>query len=581
MTDRLDTRDECAPAPPRRHHPAPQRATPTFAPIGRLLRSPARSLVLSAAGGLATESAFPGTSWWPMAYVGVALLLLALRQDSVRWGALSGTTFGFAFFLPHLWWANESVGQPIGWIALSSLEAAAVGGFGAAWVLARRMPILRDNSWLRVLSPGLLWVAVEQVRGLVPFGGFPWGLLAFSQTDAPLLRLAAIGSTPLVSFVVVVLGALLAAALEHLQRRRRRSAVVSLAVLAGLTVAPLAVPLDARAESGTLRVGAVQGNVPTLGAEAMTQARAVTANHVAGTRALLAEVGQGRLDVVLWPESASDIDPRTDGELGTAVDSVARAVGAPILLGTQRFYPGLRYNDYIVWAAGRGGGASYTKQHPVPFGEYIPYRGFFRRLSSAVDLITTDMAAGTKIALLRVPIERLGRSVPITTAICFEVAYDELIRESVVAGGELIVIPTNNASFGRTQESTQQLAMTRFRAVEHGRAAVQISTVGVSGIIGPDGRLLQRTGLFTSEQMVQELPLRTSITASDRLGRWPALAVDVLALALLAGGLLASAARRPTTSRLRKSTAPISAGQRHERRLPPGTQDEPQGDQDR
>jgi apolipoprotein N-acyltransferase len=564
MTGRRGASGAPASAPKWRGSPPTQRATPAFAPVGRLLTSPAPGLVLSAAGGLATETAFPRTSWWPMAYVGVALLLLALRQDSVRWGALSGTAFGFAFFLPHLWWANESVGQPIGWIALSSLEATAVGGFGAAWVLTRRMPILRDNSWLRVLAPGLLWVAVEQVRGLAPFGGFPWGLLAFSQTDAPLLRLAAIGSTPLVSFVVVVLGALLAEASEHLRHRRVRSALVSLVVLVGLTAVPFAVPLDARAQSGTLRVGAVQGNVPTPGADAMVQARTVTANHVAGTRALLSQVGQGRLDVVLWPESASDIDPRTDGELGAAVDSVARAAGAPILLGTQRFYPGLRYNDYILWEAKRGGTASYTKQHPVPFGEYIPYRPFFRKLSSAVDLITRDMAAGTQIALLRAPIERLGRSVPITTAICFEVAYDELIRESVVAGGELIVIPTNNASFGRTQESTQQLAMTRFRAVEHGRAAVQISTVGVSGIIDPDGRLLQRTGLFTSEQMFQELPLRTSITISDRLGRWPALAVDTLALVLLAGGLLASAERHPATSRLPKATAAF-VSRRHRR----------------
>ena len=579
MTGRLDTSGE--PAPAWQDRPPTLRATPTLAPIGWLLRVPAPGLVLSAAGGLATETAFPGTSWWPMAYVGVALLLLALRRDSVRWGALSGTVFGFAFFLPHLWWANESVGQPIGWIALSSMEAAAVGGFGAAWVLARRMPTLNDHPWVRVLTAGALWVAVEQVRSLVPFGGFPWSLLAFSQTDATLLRLAAIGGTPLVSFVVVVLGALLAQALEHLQHRRTRSAFVSLVVLVGLTAAALAVPLDSRAESGTLRVGAVQGNVPTPGAEAMVQARTVASNHVAATRALLAEVGRGRLDVVLWPESASDIDPRTDGELGAAVDSVARAVGAPILLGTQRFYPGLRYNDYIVWEAGRGGTASYTKQHPVPFGEYIPYRGFFRKLSSAVDLITTDMAAGTTIAVLPVPIERLGRSVPITTAICFEVAYDDLIRESVLAGGELIVIPTNNASFGRTQESTQQLAMTRFRAVEHGRAAVQISTVGVSGIIGPDGRLLQRTGLFTSEQMFQELPLRTSVTVADRLGRWPALAVDVFALTLVAGGLLTSRARRATTRRRRTGTAPISAGQRQRRRFPAGgTQGQPPGDQD-
>ena len=112
-----------------------------------------------------------------------------------------------------------------------------------------------------------------------------------------------------------------------------------------------------------------------------------------------------------------------------------------------------------------GAAASYTKQHPVPFGEYIPYRSFFRRLTPAVDLVTTDMVAGADPSPIAVPIDRLGRSVPITTGICFEVAYDDLIRQSVLAGGELIVIPTNNASFGMTQESTQQLAMSQLRAI--------------------------------------------------------------------------------------------------------------------
>lgn len=154
------------------------------------------------------------------------------------------------------------------------------------------------------------------------------------------------------------------------------------------------------------------------------------------------------------------------------------------------------------------------------------------------------MVAGDGTAVVQVPIARLRRVVPVTTAICFEVAYDDLIREGVLAGGELIVIPTNNASFGLTQESTQQLAMSRFRAAEHERAVVQISTVGVSALIRPDGVVLEQTGLFTAEQMIGELPLRTSITLADRLGEWPALVVGVLAVSLLALGVV-SRPRRP------------------------------------
>jgi apolipoprotein N-acyltransferase len=492
------------------------------------------TLLLAAVAGLATDTAFPGRSWWPMAYLGIAALMVALRRDSARWGFVVGLTWGLGFFLPHLWWADGAVGQPIGWVALSVMEAAAVGLFGAAWVWARRAPLVRDRVWLQVAAFAVLWVAVEQLRGRVPFGGFPWGRLAFSQTDAPLLALASVGGTTLVSGAVAVVGALLATAAGHLGRRRAAGAVL---VAAAVTVTPALLPLGAQAEAGTLRVGAVQGDVPTRGAEALSQAQAVAQNHADGTTALLDRVAPGELDLVLWPESASDIDPRTDDDLAGVVDGAAESIGAPILLGTQRFLPEVRYNDYILWQPGEGAAAAYTKQHPVPFGEYVPYRDFFRSITPVVDLIGRDMAAGTEMALLPVPVERLGRTVPLTTAICFEVVYDDLIRESVLAGSELIVIPTNNASFGLTQESTQQFAMSRFRAAEHGRAVVQISTVGVSGIVAPDGAVLDSTGLFTAEQMIDELPLRTSLTVADRLGQWPAAAVDASAVVLLVAGL--------------------------------------------
>ncbi|MHB1065522.1 MAG: apolipoprotein N-acyltransferase [Georgenia sp.] len=525
------------------------------------LPSRAWTLVLAVAGGLATETAFPAKSWWPMAFVGVALLLLALRRDSARWGAVVGFTFGLAFFLPHLWWAVEAVGEPIGWLALSVAEAGAIAAFGAAWAWVRRSTWLSSRTWARVLAAAVLWVAVEQLRGHWPFGGFPWGLLAYSQNDGPLVRLAALGGTVLVSAAVVAVGALLALVLANARRLRMGAASAAFVVAFGLVLVPMTVPLGTRAEAGTLNVGAVQGNVTSQGAESMSQARVIAANHAAGTEALLEQVGPGDLDVVLWPESASDIDPRTDADVAATVDAAARAVDAPILLGTQRFIeqPGetrTRYNDYILWQPGEGSAASYTKQHPVPFGEYMPYRDFFRRFTSAVDLITTDMAAGTGTAVLEVPVDRLGRAVPLATAICFEVAYDQLIRDAVREGAELIVIPTNNASFGMTQESTQQLAMSRFRAVEHGRAVVQVSTVGVSGIISPNGVVQRSTGLFTAERMIETLPLRTSLTVSDRLGQAPAWAVQGLAALLLVAGFLGAAHARHD----RQTSAPRSRG---------------------
>lgn len=481
------------------------------------------SVVLAGLGGLATEAAFPGRSWWPVAYVGVALLLLALRRDSVRWGALVGLSYGAGFFLPHLWWANEAVGQPIGWLALSALQAVYMAAFGAAWVTVRRVLLVGRGPGWHVAAVTLVWLAVEQLRGRWPFGGFPWGALAFSQTDAPTLRLAALGGEPLVSGVVVAVAALLVEVLHQLRRGAIRLTMVHLTVALAVALLPGLLPIGTASESGTLRIGAVQGNVPAAGAEAMSQAREVAANHAAGTRALADRVGSQALDLVVWPESSSDLDPRTEPQIATLVGGAARAVGAPILLGTQRFAAGRRYNDLILWRPDGGADPDvvYTKQRPVPFGEYIPYRVALRAVAPVVDRVRTDMAAGSAPALVGIDIARLGRSVPIVTAICFEVAYDDLIREGVRLGGELIVIPTNNASFGRTQESTQQLAMGRFRAVESGRAVVQISTVGVSALIRPDGSVQASTGLFTAEQMVGELPLRTTLTVAARLDEWP------------------------------------------------------------
>ena len=494
-------------------------------------------LLLAAASGLLTETAFPDRGWWGAAFVGMALLFLALRRDSARWNALVGLVWGLAFFAPHLTWANYVVGR-VPWVALSVFEALYIALFGVLWTWARRGTAIWRSPGLQVTAFVVIWVAVEELRSVAPFGGFPWGRLAFSQADSPLARLAWLGGAPLVSAAVVAVGALLAVGLLAARRLAivRTGAAVGLALL--LVFVGLLVPLDTQAQEGQLRVGAVQGNVPTPGADAFSQAREVLHLHALGTRALLDQVAPGELDVVLWPENGTDVDPQVDEAAAAEIDAAARAVDAPMLVGTVEYPPaGGRYNTAVLWVPGEGIVATYVKQHPAPFAEYIPLREWVRPFSSAVDLVVNDMIAGTKVGVVPLDSARLGRTVPLGDVICFEVAYDPLVRDAVRAGAEVLVVQTNNASFGFTDESTQQLAMSRLRAIEHGRATVQISTVGVSAVIAPNGVVSQQTDLFTPAQLVATLPLRTSLTPATRIGDWLAWGIALLAVVIVGSGM--------------------------------------------
>ncbi len=481
--------------------------------------------------------AFPGPGWWPLAYLGIALLFLALRRDRAGWNALVGLVWGLAFFGPLITWADEAAGT-VPWLALTLAEAGFVALFAAAWTWARRGEAVWRSATLQVAVFGILWTALEELRQVFPFGGFPWGRLAFSQADAPIGALMSLGGTALTTFAVVGCGAMLARAVVAARRVRSAPTFAWLGAMLALMWVGLVVPLPSAAETGTLRVGLVQGNVPGQGLDAFGDVpRQVLANHAGGTAALLDQVSPGALDLVVWPENGTDIDPQVDAEAAAVIDSAARAVEAPLLVGTVQ-YPdsGGRYNTSVLWQPGQGVIASYTKQRPAAFAEYIPIRGVARLFSDAVDRVTRDMIPGTEPGYVPLASPRLERTVGLGDVICFEVAYDDVVRSAVTSGGEVLIVQTNNATFGLSDESTQQLAMSRLRAIEHGRATVQVSTVGVSGVIAPNGALLASTDLFTAEQLVATLPLRESLTLATRLGPWPARVAAALAVCVVVAG---------------------------------------------
>lgn len=510
---------------------------------------------LAIASGLALWLAFPSHNLWAMAPIGVGLLALATCGAAPWQGALLGLVSGLACFLPMLSWSGVYVGA-LPWVALAVLESGYIALLGLACALLQRGTSPSAVAKVRPMVVALAWVAQEALRDNTPFGGFPWGRLAFSQPDSPLARLAALGGAPGVTFAVALVGGLLAAGAVRLISGRRSSdrpaicrpgragnvtvAAACLASAVAVMLLPLVIFVPTDGPKGQFL--AVQGNVPQPGLEFNAERRAVLDDHAKVTLKAAAATTAGtrpKPDLVVWPENASDIDPLRNPDAANVIDGVVAALNTPLVLGAVLNEPRpMVSNASLLYLPGRGLAGRYVKRHPVPFAEYIPYRSFFRHFSDKVDLVHSDFIAGKSVGIFRVPAHD-GAEIVAGPIICFEVAYDGLVRDSVNHGANVLLVQTNNATFGFTDESAQQLDISRIRAIEHGRSIVHISTVGVSAMITPDGTAHQVSALFTPAVLAADLPLRTDRTVADRVGPWP----ENLACAGFAGLLALVAAR--------------------------------------
>lgn len=527
-------------------------------------------LALAAAAGLCLLAAFPPLSWWPLAVVGVAALTLAVRDARPWHGALLGAVAGLALFVPLLSWL--SVVGPDAWLLLAASQTVFLAGLGTALAVCSR-----QRLW--PLWVGCLWVGQELVRDRLPFGGFPWGRLAFSQDDGPVVRLAALGGAPLVTFAVALAGGLLALAVVRLRAGRSAALLPAGTAVLGAAAAlavGVAVPVPTAGERGPhgpayVDAAVVQGNVPRLGLREFEQARAVVRTHVAATDRLAERVAAGerpRPDVVIWPENSSDFDPFRDSTARDMIDGAVRRIDAPTLVGAvlDGIRPGTVRNSGIVWSPVSGPGAIYVKRHPVPFGEYVPFRSVLAKLIGRFALVPADFAAGDRPGVLTLGPVRLG------DVICFEVAYDGVVRDAVTHGGRLLTVQTNNATFervgesGRSGETAQQLAISRLRAVEHGRAVLVAATSGASAVIAPDGRVQQRTGVFRAEVLSARVPLRDSLTVADRVGALPEWLLAAAGSAALAAAVVRRRRTRPakavSASEPTDRHDPLTAGRR-------------------
>jgi apolipoprotein N-acyltransferase len=461
---------------------------------------------------------------------GLAGLMLTTRGVRGRQGLLQGFVFGLGFMLPLMRWITI-IGIDA-WIALGCLEALFYALMGMTWAW------LRGERWWPAAF-AVTWVAAESLRGVVPFGGLPWGSLAFGLVDTPVVRFGRLGGTALVSVLVVFAVAVVVDAVERRDRTLLGAGGVALVLV--LVGSSYVLPAGIAGGDGRLTVAAVQGDVPGEGMDPFAERRVVLHNHAETTREFAAKVDAGqapRPDVVIWPENSTDIDPYTDQAAHDEIDNAVKAIGVPTLVGAVVNGPDATHvqNMGIVWDPKTGPGETYIKRHPVPFGEYIPFRGLLTKFITRLDQIPRDFARGQHDGVLD-----LG-PVSVGDVICFEVAYDGLIRDAVNGGGQLLVVQTNNATYTGTGQLEQQFAISRYRAIETGRYVVVAATDGISGIVAPDGDVLAVTQQKTRAVLEQQVTLGNGITWGVRLGLWVELLLCALAVAAI--GMAALGRRR-------------------------------------
>lgn len=508
-------------------------------------------------GGLLLFTAFPEASIWPLAFIALAILisiLEAVRPWTAAWYSL---LFGLSFFIPHIYWVLTATDMVLAWLALAVVESLFIACFGLVFTT-----VFRTWNWAKTIpglavSAAVFWVAFEELRSRIPYGGFAWAKLAYIQVDSPLIVLAPVGGEVLVSLVTVILSVLL---LKTFQWGRRAPQLVRVRFATGFvfvstTICGLLINLPNSQEAGSVTVGVVQGNVEIPMEETYSTAHQVTENHASESLELAAANKQ--LDFVVWGENSLDLDPREDQETAEIVQDAVDSLGVPTLVGfveetqTQTFnwigfwYPQIDETDENSDSSeSHDSGLDetlYGKQHPVPWGEWVPLREWTEKLAPSIEeLIPKDMASVDNQAYLEVSLLD-GRTVPLAVGICFEVAYESIINQGVLAGGQLIVVPTNNSHFEYSSESTQQLQILRFRAAEYSRAAIQVSTNGVSGVIRPDGMIMSSTEKQVADFLVWQLPLRTTVTLAAKLGQFPAYLVLSGAACVFIGALFQNA----------------------------------------
>ena len=474
--------------------------------------------------------AFPTEGVWIVALLIPGLIFLATRGMGFWAATALGFLAGQIYYITHIEWLALYLG-PVPLLALSTLMSLyfALGVGATAWLYKRLKP---KGFGLIAFAVGAtsIWTLREWLGSNFPYGGFPWSRLGMTQAGGWFANYAWWGGISLISFAMVLISMLLALMFLEFRKRKPEKLIPMAAIALVATLVPLATPIGLGTEKvGEIRIAAVQGNA-LAGLFSNQERGAILQNHLDASYASIPK--DEKLDLIVWPENASDVSPLDSAEARAEIDTLVAEYGAPITFGTITGRGEEVYNSTIFWEPELGPTDYYDKKRPVPFAEYVPDRAFWRSLApDLIDLVPRGYSFGSRDGIFA------NDKFTVGSLICFEIAADDIPRGLAREGAELILSQTNNADFGYSDETFQQAAIARLRAIETGRAVVNISTVGLSAIYLPDGSVLDELTWYTADAMVQNVPLIRGNTPATGIGLWFDGLNAALALGFLAVGI--------------------------------------------
>jgi len=451
-----------------------------------------------------------------------------------------GLTTGAAYFAGTLYWFVATIrtfgglSTPLALIA-STLGIAYLSLYPALFAVIQAR-LVRTFGMRAVLLAPAVWVATEMARTYL-WDGFPWELLGYSQTTVlPIAQLASVVGVYGLSAAIALVSATCAyGALTRGAARWRAAAIVAVFLVGSGVWGAARLRAQALTTAGVpVRVAVVQGNVEQEQKWDPGLADAILQRYIDMTREAIARGAQ----FIVWPESSTPFNYEEEPRRAEAVRRLAREANVTLLIGSDQIEhlaplappgpppPSRYFNAAFLVRPDGSTGAVYRKMHLVPFGEYVPLKRLLFFVGPIVQAVS-DYSPGTMPVLLPV-----GNHM-VSTAVCYEVIFSGLIRSFVTEGSELLTTITNDAWYGRSSAAYQHWQQASLRAIEEGRYLARAANTGISGFVDPYGRVLQRSDMFVSAVMVDDLRFIRERTIYSYIGDvvgWGSVALTLAAL---------------------------------------------------
>jgi len=454
-------------------------------------------IFLGTASGVLIARSVTYSDTWILLPIGIAVWWAGTHKRQLSDYLFFSFSLAIAFWFSRINWVTL-VGIDA-YIALAFLMSIIYGSFGYLMYKVRNLP-------LPFISYGLIFISMEALTDYFPFGGFPWGKLAYDSADAPWANLMPYGSSPLVAASVLLIAALMIPSLGFLLQKAFSASLVFVILIAAFNLFLIDLDQSDKKESGKIDLAIIQGSVPRSGLLFNEQKMEVLKYHVKETDNLL-ESNEKNYDAILWPENSIDVDPFRNREAGILIEDLVKKYEKPLISGAVVQDANGLSNSVLLWEPKDDKVIdSYEKNRLVPFGEYIPFRNLISNYVNRFDLIPQDFIPGTRSNNLRV------NNTLISPIICFEVAWNSSLIEQIKQGGQLISVHTNNATYAFSDQLEQQFMITRMRAMETGRDVVVTSTTGISAHINRNGEVLWASKEFVPQSKIVTASLYSDIT---------------------------------------------------------------------